>query len=921
MSNVSYPHTFKANTTLKYVNGKAYAGMRIRILEDVVVTSDETQLRKFEVEVLQCPSTTAYKHTERFLDVYQLMASRYNIWKNWAVETPTEFTCLKYDFANCTAEVVTECDDFVNIMEKTYGVTDTYDFDDTEGILYRNNAQYLRKCYKFEKDKYYDVVYEQGYLRTLITEIMGILLRDYGIIDAWTVVAHAMLIGKRTNIVSRAYLKHVYNIINLRDYEYYQGTSQAMKSYVIHTVGYTVETPRLTRPVTELEDWMRVFDKKIFYFTKTMSLKKFNKILEEFSYHGPNMDSEYYDELLWAQEKYHRVTNVRLSIRGYRLLDTLVTASVDITPSLLSSMIGQIQCEDDFLVFDKDLKPYALTDSSEDESPVDQNILEDFVEKLLVEGIWISPGPISITGTENLNTKWYLTRIDGVWKATVDGIPVAPKGKVLGRYEVDSEVTEPLDEVKYSVQYDFDYPEVDYMRKIRKILNKLDVFCYSRVRAMLRHYIVWNGFDIKIPRYTVDREAFMVFQRIYQLLGNILTFNGWHVRTNNPTAWREVVGLFENMKPGFNETWDIKDVKAPYTLKPYQKDLVKQLYLDDNQMKFVWLETGQGKTKIALNYFRKLNNSEIMPEYIIWISAPESLSNILGQCEIEGFRVAIVSDPESIKPGRINLIADSIIIKFDLDLMVQKLVVSIVVLDECQNSFSESQRGVQNYNITKMAGESILMTGTLYRGKDGRKFFGRLIDLNYEFEITENNYLVTLVDVLSKKVKHDIISIYEDTYDATISAIVGALNKTVELVKRGIAVFLMIPADRYKVDVEATLTINKIEFEWFDKSKNYSPWDCPSERGPEYHAEGIPQVMCTTKKNCSGYNMNRYAHMVICTKSTNQAERSQAEGRIRRIDNTANPVYYYYFYAKASDRAKYIADRKVSAIVDSARKD
>lgn len=619
-------------------------------------------------------------------------------------------------------------------------------------------------------------------------------------------------------------------------------------------------------------------------------------------------DLKLYSEFRKSQKRYYKISLHEKPVLETTLVDQHI-GNFKLTNPVLAAMVGHMRYRSGIAVLDYNLEARML--ETED---VNIQALNAAVASRLTKGVVVKPCPCSYDFGRGEYLEWRLVKIGNNWKVSCKGITCDP-------FEIQRSMIECGDqtEVAWPLFNVYKGPASNYLEKIAELLDSLNSFTYSRLRYMMRHYVVYESFQIVNPKFTADRDAFLAFQQIYMLLGGILQFINWYVSTPSAVLWWEVLELFVNRKPVFNRTWPIKEKRTLYQLKDYQRQLIDQLHTDTLPISFIWLDTGLGKTKIILNYLREINDEEEMPKYVIWVSAKSSLVNIQSQSYQDGFKAKVVKSTTEIQEGHINIISHTRFIKFDTDSLVAILRRSVFVLDECQLAFSDSMYGNSCHNAVELAAKAINVTGTLYRSETALKYLGRFMAINYNFKITDDNFLVVVNDIISKKVEVPITSHYEDI--VTPSPIISLVDKIRQLNSQDLAVFVAVTSAKEQTKVVNLLEKYGISYEVFDSRQDYGPDYYPSERGPAYIEDGMSPVVITTLANVEGYNMNRYAHLVIHAEMTNEAVRKQLEGRIRRADNTANDIYYHYFYASDKDKARAINDRQVSKLVESARRD
>ena len=406
--------------------------------------------------------------------------------------------------------------------------------------------------------------------------------------------------------------------------------------------------------------------------------------------------------------------------------------------------------------------------------------------------------------------------------------------------------------------------------------------------------------------------------------------------------------------------WDRPGPRGPIKDQPlwsHQREAVNTMLGKATRGHFFWIPVGMGKTRILMEYLIGLMKSPTkhMPRYVLYATPDGTIDTVLKQLSKDyGFRVqlmvplanlpankkttelrkSLITMGCTMKPYTINVVEHDHLRKCDE--LGTKISDTLFVYDEVHKAMSgKTLRTQMAQNLSNLSRDFVAMTGTAI--VDNRIYtLKRWIEQIVPFSVTEQNFFVAVNSMIHQKittgVRVDRILVMapftvqeEHTYKSLVPPAFGGTNGHPSVTQWQQAMTLSeTVASRQMIDsiisyldggvfvvsknkTHQTLLYNELmrrgvqEKDIFLVEKNKS-----LELTPETVASGnihAYSVVITTKARSEGFSVTYLDTMVRSVYPSNQAVRSQLEGRInrnnRRTENGAKaPITIVTVYTR-----------------------
>lgn len=385
-----------------------------------------------------------------------------------------------------------------------------------------------------------------------------------------------------------------------------------------------------------------------------------------------------------------------------------------------------------------------------------------------------------------------------------------------------------------------------------------------------------------------------------------------------------------DIKKNVKKNWKkIKD-KKKRKLWDHQKYIIKELGNSNNNGErgsFVWLRVGMGKTLIVLKYIQELISKNELPKYIVYTLPDSSLKSIIDEISQFGLKINIVTSKERIvKPYHVNLVTSDHNLRICEKLLIGIADEALFIVDEVHKAMNDTQRTTVALNIVSLSKYFVVMTGTPVIDSKTYKLISWL-KMIVPYEVNERNYLVAANSMLTKNVETGIKVLREDIeanmsykhekkYIKLVPLALGGTNtnptfngmkrasdlcyktcdkemivQTIKYLKHGV----MLVAKDINHQKQLYKMLLQLKQKDFDKSDIYLMGsgksliltdDSVKETGIDYKIVIVPM------KKAEGYTLTRLSVMIRSVYPSNQATRTQIEGRINRIGQKAEYIKY-----------------------------
>lgn len=369
---------------------------------------------------------------------------------------------------------------------------------------------------------------------------------------------------------------------------------------------------------------------------------------------------------------------------------------------------------------------------------------------------------------------------------------------------------------------------------------------------------------------------------------------------------------------------------------------------------FLWLNVGLGKTLVCMYFLKYLLEEKgLNPEYrsdslreshfafqsslefIIYTLPSSAMGSILAEVQAFGFPVNIVVPLKGKIKERVNISSKNFkkyhlnLIEHDhlrriQDELFEIAPKSIFIIDEVHKALNESQRTMVCLTTAKLSMRFIAMTGTPVIDSNIYKLIWWLAQIT-PFEVNEKNFLVAVNSMIAKKTNTGVIvnriddeiqipRYYLNEYLPLVPEAMGGINnnatakdfmKAINLCYE-ICDFLIVESTNYYVNernegvmvvarssehqnklfgmISKYINPNDIFLITKDKSIYLTDESVESGKVHDY------KVVITTIRKSEGYTLTRLGAMITSVYPSNNAVRTQIEGRINRIDQQRDEI-------------------------------
>ena len=385
---------------------------------------------------------------------------------------------------------------------------------------------------------------------------------------------------------------------------------------------------------------------------------------------------------------------------------------------------------------------------------------------------------------------------------------------------------------------------------------------------------------------------------------------------------------------------NVKDSKNR-VLWEHQIEAIDELKINYNNGRkgsFLWLPVGSGKTMIVLEYLKyKIENGSI-PPYIIYTLPSSAIESIINEIKFYGLAFKLLVPIKNVDksknyikkgcvpdPYTINLIEHDHLRKCE-DVLPEYIGDGIFIMDEVHKALNNTKRTAVALQLSHLSREFIALTGTPIIDSNTYKLVWWLEQI-VPFEVNINNFWVAANDMISKKFNTGVnvhhISEYipmnateEKIYKNLVPIGLGGNNnhasandfrKAMEMcymvTNRGILEnvkkYLLEGRGVFVVakDMEHQTTLKDL---FIKNIKGISPKDIflitktdslfltddtvAKKQTPDY------KIVITTVRKSAGYTLTRLSAMITGVYPSNDATRTQLEGRIDRISQNSKDI-------------------------------
>lgn len=448
------------------------------------------------------------------------------------------------------------------------------------------------------------------------------------------------------------------------------------------------------------------------------------------------------------------------------------------------------------------------------------------------------------------------------------------------------------------------------------IRKRLIMYCSTWRDRIELHRI---GRDGKGTKYAVSRLDSYVFKILMKMSktfpGCISIEEGNIIITNNVMFWyvrdKFLLDNKHNIYEGFTYDTDIHDTRELYC---YQRECVDKLIISKTHGSILWIDVGMGKTLIVLTYLKYLIDNGQMTRYCCYTLPPSALDSIVREIELSGIPHNVLDMRKNGKnnmllPNCINILYHD---HLRLGTIAEQLrAISddlILIVDEFHLCLSSNTiRTSLTLEIAKLSHRFIAMSGTILNSVDAIDDMIEWLELTVPYPLHKNNYQVAISDLISYETNLEGISIIKEyvevpmtdtNYKRYVPQSIGGIGDRLHLQEALRSCYdIILPrmaeyAKKYIITSPKPLFIVVHNKEQQDRMEQYLSGYSIFKIGMnstitlKKNDTTTIQFIITTMNYNAGYTLTKCNTMLTSVYPSNEASRTQIEGRLYRLGQT-----------------------------------
>ena len=422
---------------------------------------------------------------------------------------------------------------------------------------------------------------------------------------------------------------------------------------------------------------------------------------------------------------------------------------------------------------------------------------------------------------------------------------------------------------------------------------------------------------------------------------------GKFVVPSGPLLWHltsKIKSYISKQVHGVSKWKEVHD-KSKRKLWKHQEDSVEEMKKNHemgNTGTFLWLKVGLGKTLIVLSYMKWLISQKELPSYVVYTLPESAMTSVVKEIQEFSFNITLLVPLKNIKgrkfpkgvkivqgcipePNCINLIASDGNLRRCEEELTKIASDALIIFDEVHKNMNDTKRTSVSLSIARLSKEFIAFTGTPVVDSKTYKLVAWLKMIS-SFEVNTNNYLVAANDMITQPantgVKVERIESFavmtdneEQEYQSLVPASLGGTNANPmyedwkeatdisyetcnrEMVKlsndyisSGRRV-MVVAKDSKHQEVLENMFLNsgmnkKHIFVLKSQDSIYLTNEEVKKPSMDY------KIVIVPIRRAEGYTLIACSVMVTSVYPSNQATRTQIEGRINRIGQKSPNVIY-----------------------------
>lgn len=359
--------------------------------------------------------------------------------------------------------------------------------------------------------------------------------------------------------------------------------------------------------------------------------------------------------------------------------------------------------------------------------------------------------------------------------------------------------------------------------------------------------------------------------------------------------------------------WKVKNLDSR-KLFNHQREAVQFVIDRVNEGKrgnILWFPVGSGKTLIAITVLFELMKRINLPKYVVYTFPAESFSSVSGEFINAGFTINVINNKNSrLKKFQINFIEHDNLRIFK-DHLVDKAIETFFIFDEMHTmtNIGTLRTSVALY-LSKITQNFLAMTGTLFRNPDPEGVIEWMSQI-VNFRLDKNNYMIGVASLISKKIDYGIeenrISVdlpidESPEYWSLVSEKLGGTAQETNFTEAVKFCYDMCKREIVNLTVEYLQTeqhifvvaLNKEMQFWLNSEFERLGYKCfciTKTNTIDMKNPGSDiDIVITTIRLSTGYNLTACKTLIQSVYFSNQATRTQMEGRLIRMGQKSKIV-------------------------------
>lgn len=395
-------------------------------------------------------------------------------------------------------------------------------------------------------------------------------------------------------------------------------------------------------------------------------------------------------------------------------------------------------------------------------------------------------------------------------------------------------------------------------------------------------------------------------------------------KITNIFFWKEVKELVNNELSSIKlYDWGFRN-NDNRDLYDHQQEAVNCILDRIDQKKrgnVIWYPVGSGKTLICISILFELMKRELLPKYVVYSYPSESFSSVSNEFIRSGLPIKVLrgnkNDNDFLEEFTINFIEHDEMRKDKIKSQLVNNANNIFMIFDEMHTMTNlgTQRSSIAIYLSKIVQNFIAMTGTLFRNPDPEGVL-EWISQVVKFEIKKEDYMLGVASLISKKIKYGIkedrifidVPSNDQYYEVVSDKLGGKAERTdfrtaveicYDIVKNEMLNYCLdlLETERHIFVV----ALNKNMQNWFKEqfeNNRYKVFCITSKNTIDLKNKNDLDidVIITTIRHSAGYNLTGCRVMIQSVYFSNQATRTQLEGRLIRMGQKSNVVKIITFH-------------------------